>query len=329
MARKATAPQFSGQAGPDRVTLIAFVALIFMVGINAAAVKTTIQELAPLWSGGLRFAAAAFLLGAVVLVRKQPFPRGRALVGVLLFGGLSFAGFFAFAYLGIQRLPVSVAGVVFASVPLLTFVAAVLHGLESFRWLTLAGALLAVAGIAIMLGGPGAGALSLLGLLAMFAAGVCAAEAAVIAKRFPPVSPLMMNAMGMTIGAVFLLVLSFAWGEPHEIPQRVPTWIGLGYLVLIGSIATFVTYLFVLRRWTASGASYEFVLAPIVAAGFAAIFQGERISLGIIFGGVLVLAGVYIGALLHIGEQRAPQAAPESEERPEMVGVPADCVRSP
>jgi drug/metabolite transporter (DMT)-like permease len=329
MAREARAAVLSGEARPDRVTLVAFVALVFMVGINAAAVKTTIQELAPLWSGGVRFAAAAIILAAVVLFRRQPLPRGRALVGVLLFGGLSFAGFFAFAYMGIQRLPVSIAGVVFASVPLLTFVAAVLHGLESFRWLTLAGALLAVAGIAIMVGGPGAGAPSLLGLLAMFAAGVCAAEAAVIAKRFPPVSPLMMNAVGMTIGAVFLLVLSFALGEDHAVPTRAPTWLGLGYLVVIGSIVTFITYLFVLRRWTASGASYEFVLAPIVAAGFAAIFQGERITLAIVGGGVLVLAGVYIGALLHIEEQKEPRTSPESEERPELAGVPADCVRCP
>jgi drug/metabolite transporter (DMT)-like permease len=313
------------------------VALIFMVGINAASVKATVEELAPMWSAGLRFAAAALILGAVVFLRRQPLPRGRALVGVLLFGSLSFAGFFAFAYFGIQRLPVSVAGVVFASVPLVTFVAAVLHGLESFRWLTLVGALLAVAGIAVMVGGPGSDAPSLVGLLAMFAAGVCAAEAAVIAKRFPPVSPLMMNALGMTIGALFLLGLSFAWGEAHAIPKRAPTWAALGYLVLIGSIATFVTYLFVLRRWTASGASYEFVLAPIVAAVFAAIFQGERISGGIVLGGVLVLVGVYVGALLHTGKERRGAsgeethvaAALEDESRPDLVGVPADCIRCP
>jgi drug/metabolite transporter (DMT)-like permease len=316
----------SEERRPDGVTLAAFVALIFMVGINAGAVKATVQELAPMWSGGLRFAAAALILGAVVLLRRLPLPRGRALVGVLLFGALSFAGFFAFAYFGIQRLPVSVAGVVFASVPLVTFVAAVVHGLEPFRWLTLAGALLAVAGIAIMVGGPGGTPPSVVGLLAMFAAGVCAAEAAVVAKRFPLVSPLMMNALGMTVGAVFLLGLSFVWGEAHAVPKRFPTWLGLGYLVLIGSIATFITYLFVLRRWTASGASYEFVLAPIVAAVFAAVFQGERITWGIVLGGALVLVGVYVGALLHIDREKKAPAA-QQESRPEMAGVPADCVR--
>jgi drug/metabolite transporter (DMT)-like permease len=337
MAREARAAVLSGEARPDRVTLVAFVALVFMVGTNTVTVKTTVEELAPLWSGGLRFAAAALILGAVVLLRRQPLPRGRAMAGVVLFGMLSFGGFFAFAYIGIQRLPVSVAAVTFAAVPLLTFLAAVVHGLESFRWLTLAGAVLAVAGIAFMVGGVGNGRLSVLGLLAMLAAGVCAAEAAVIAKRFPPVSPLMMNALGMTIGAVVLLGLSFAWGESHAIPRTAPTWIALGYLVLIGSIALFITYLFVLQRWTASGASYFSVVAPIVAVGLAAIFQGERITLAIVGGGVLVLAGVYVGALLHTGK-REPEARPEEatvasaldeEDRAEFGGVPADCLRCP
>jgi uncharacterized membrane protein len=167
-------------------------------------------------------------------------------------------------------------------------------------------------------------------------AAVTAAEAAIVAKRFPPVPPLMMNAVGMTIGAAVLLGLSFGAGEAHPVPRELATWLGLGYLVLFGSIATFVTYLFVLRRWTASGTSYMFVLAPVVAVAFAALFQGERITAGLVAGGALVIAGVYVGALLHVGKRDAAEQrlepstpAPTQEERPELAGVPADCVRCP
>lgn len=282
MSQEAAGVQTAKETGPDRVTLMAFAALVLMVGINLPAVKATVQELAPMWSAGLRFAAAALILGAIVMAARQPLPRGRALMGTVLFGSLSFAAFFAFAYWGIERLPVGVAAVVFASVPLVTFGAAVLHRLERFRWLTLAGGLLAVGGIAVMAGGPGTGSISVLGLLAMLAAGVSAAEAAVVAKRFPPVPPLVMNAVGMALGAAVLLGLSFAADEAHSAPRGAATWLGLGYLVLFGSIATFVTYLFVLRRWTASGTSYMFVLAPVVAVAFAALFQGERITAGLV-----------------------------------------------
>jgi len=325
---------------PDRVTLAGFTALVLMAGLNPPAVKATVEELAPMWSAGLRFAAAAVILVALMLGRRQPLPRGRALAGALLYGGLSFAGFFAFAYWGIHRLPAGVAAVVFASVPLLTFAAAVLHRLEPFRLLTLAGALLAVAGIAVIVGGPGTGSISIVGVLAMVAASVCAAEAAIVAKRFPPVPPLVMNAVGMTVGAAGLLGLSFAAGEAHTAPKEAATWLWLGYLVLLGSVALFITYLFVLRRWTASGTSYQFVLFPVVSVVFASLFQGEAITVGLVAGGALVLAGVYVGALLHTGKgeaearERRPEPAPVSaaateEVRSELAGVPADCVRCP
>jgi drug/metabolite transporter (DMT)-like permease len=142
---------------------------------------------------------------------------------------------------------------------------------------------------------------------------------------------MVMNALGMAVGGVILLVLSFVSGEPHAAPRQNATWVGLAYLVLLGSIVLFLTYLFVLRRWTASGTSYVFVLFPVVAVAFAALFQDERITLGLVLGGLLVMVGVYVGALLHVGrsEQKEAPTAVAEEPRPELAGVPADCVHCP
>ena len=320
-----------GETRPDRLALIGFAVLVFIGGINFPAVKFTVQELAPMWSAGVRFTAAALILLAVVAFGRTPFPKGRALVGSLLFGVLSFGAFYALAYWGIQRVPAGAASVVLASAPLATFVAAVVHRLESFRWLTLAGALLAIAGIGIMVGGPGGGSVSAVGLFALLAAALCAGEAGVVAKKFPAVPPLMMNGVAMAVGGIMLIALSFLRSEPHAIPKLAETWLWLIYLVLLGSIVLFVTYLFVLRRWTASGTSYVFVLFPVVAIGFAALFQNERITLGLVAGGLLVIAGVYVGALLHVtkAEPKPAEAPPADEARPEMAGVPADCVHCP
>jgi drug/metabolite transporter (DMT)-like permease len=133
-----------------------------------------------------------------------------------------------------------------------------------------------------------------------------------------------MNALGMAIGAAILLGLSFASGEAQTAPTKAATWLGLVYLVLIGSIVLFATYLFVLHRWTASGTSYIFVLFPVVAVVFASLFQDERITAGLVAGGALVVAGVYVGALLQTGRRES-----KAEPRPELAGVPADCVRCP
>jgi drug/metabolite transporter (DMT)-like permease len=315
--------------GPDPAALVGFGGVVLVGGINFPAVKATVEELAPMWSAALRFAAAGLILMAVAVALRRPLPRGRALLGTVAFGLLSFAGFYSLAYWGIQRVPAGAASVGLAAVPRTPLIAAIAHRLEPFRWLTLMGGVLAIGGIAVMVGGPGSGSLPVLPLLALLGAAIWAAEAAIAAKRFPSGPPLVMNAVAMSTGAVVLFALSFLGREQHAVPVQGFTWLGLVYLVLLGSIGLFATYLFVLRRWTASGTSYMFVLFPVVAVAFGAVFQGERITLGLLVGGALVLAGVYVGALLRLERPEDTSEPSTEEERPEVASVPADCVPCP
>jgi hypothetical protein len=52
-------------------------------GVNAIAVKESVQELDPFWSAGLRFAAAGLLLVALALASRRSFPRGRGFGGAV------------------------------------------------------------------------------------------------------------------------------------------------------------------------------------------------------------------------------------------------------
>lgn len=106
-----------------------------------------------------------------------------------------------------------------------------------------------------------------------------------------------MNAVGMATGAAILIPLSLLVGESLVLPERAATWIALSYLVVVGSGLVFVLYLVVVRLWSASRAAYTFVLTPVVTVLLSAWLDGEPIEAGIVVGGALVLAGVYIGAL--------------------------------
>jgi drug/metabolite transporter (DMT)-like permease len=107
----------------------------------------------------------------------------------------------------------------------------------------------------------------------------------------------------MAVGAVMLLALSGASGESRTLPVRGATWVAFAYLVSFGTVGVFLLFLFVLGRWQASAVSYFFVLAPFVAVALAAWLLGEGVRLATAVGAVLVLAGVYVGAL-------APAPAP-------------------
>jgi drug/metabolite transporter (DMT)-like permease len=290
----------------ERVALTAFVTYAVLAGGNAVGVRFSNRELAPLWGAGLRFALAAALLVAVMVVFRLALPWGRALVGSLLYGLFNFAGSFGLTYYGLVQLHAGLGQILLALVPLATLLLAVLWRQERLGGAAVIGTLLALAGVAVISYSPLLQSVPLLSVLAVVGGAICFAQALVLVRRFPPVHPVTMNAIGMTTGAAVLLAAALVAGEPIVLPHRPETWAAMAYLVVIGSVVVFLLYLVVLRYWAASRASYGFVIIPFVTLLLSAWLDNEPVGLGLVVGGLLVLAGVYIGAL---HPARVPRAA--------------------
>jgi drug/metabolite transporter (DMT)-like permease len=281
----------------DGAALAAFVVGTVLAGGNAVGVRVSNRELDPLWGAGLRFSLAACLLVAVMAAARLAIPRGRALVGVLLYGCLIFGGAFSFAYYGFVRIHAGLGQTVLALVPLATLLLAVLQGQERLRPAAVGGTLLSIAGIGVITGLSGRDVVPPLSLLALLAAVLCFAQATVLVRRFPSVHPVSTNAIGMAAGAVILVALALLFGDAIALPQRTATWLALAYMVVLGSGPVFVLYVVVVRLWSASRAAYSFVLIPIVTVLLSVWIDDEPIGAGFVSGGLLVLAGVYLGAL--------------------------------
>ncbi len=279
------------------MVLAAFIVGSILAGGNAVGVRFSNRELAPLWGAGLRFSLAAVILLVAMVAMRLPLPRGRALTGALLYGLLNFAGAFALAYYALLHVHAGFGQILLALVPLLTLLLAVLQGQERLRLAAVVGTVLALAGVALMSRAPLEESVPLLAVLAAIGGALCFAEAAVLVRRFPTNHPVAMNGVGMATGAAVLLAGSFIAREPHVLPERAATWAALGYLIAVGSVVVFVLYLFVLRHWAASRAAYTFVLIPVVTVLLSAWLDDEPVRAGLVLGGLLVLAGVYVGAL--------------------------------
>ncbi len=294
--------------GPDRATLAAYASLVAIAGTNFVAVRFSNAELAPFWGATLRFSIACALFFAVMGLRRAAFPRGRALVGVLVYGVLGFGVSYALLYWALQTVTAGLASVVLALVPLMTLLLAAAHGQERFQVRGLVGGIVAAAGIAVVFAEQLAGDVAMLGLLACLAGALCVAESGVAAKMFPRVDPSATNAVGMLAGLAILAPLVVIAAEPPALPSRVETWVAVGYLVTIGSLVLFALYLYVLRRWTATATSYILVLAPLVTIALGSLLAGERVTAQFVAGSAVVGIGVYIGALMPAA--RAPAPAP-------------------
>jgi drug/metabolite transporter (DMT)-like permease len=268
---------------PDRPTLVAFVFLVLIGGSNAVAVRFSNLELPPFWGATIRFAGIEI-------------PRGRALVGILIFGLMAYGINYALLYYALVEIQAGLTMVVTSFVPLLTLMFALAHGQESFRWRGVIGAFVAIGGIVLALGGGLGTAVPVASLAALILSVVVLAESPVVLKLFPPSHPMAINAIAVSTGALFVFVLSLVVGEQWSLPSGSDTWVSFIYLVVFGTVILFYLYLTVLSRWTASATNYAFLLFPIVTITMAAWLLGEEVSAAFIVGGAIVLLGVWIGA---------------------------------
>jgi drug/metabolite transporter (DMT)-like permease len=278
-------------------TLAAFGALVVLIGANLVAIRIGNQELEPLWHAGFRFLLAAVLFGAIVVATRPSLPDRRAAVGAAAYGLFSIVGFFGFLYAGLVDASVGLATTTLALGPLLTLVLAAAVGLERARPAAIGGGLVAFAGIALMYGNAVTSNVPLTSLVLLVLAAISFAAGAIVVKRTGRMDPVVQNLIASLVGGTVLTALSVAGGERQVLPEEQDTLIAFAYLVVPGTVITFGLLLYLLKRWPASRVSYQFVLAPIVAIGLAAILLAEPIRPVVIVGTALVIAGVWLGAL--------------------------------
>ena len=147
-----TTPDQARSDTPDRSVLIALVLFIIFGGGASVAIRITYAELPPFWAAASRFILAALVFWAIAFFKRIPLPKGRALMGALLFGTLTVGLAFLLISLGLVATPASRYQILMATVPLLTVFLSALHGIEAISVRGVLGSLLAVGGIAITVG---------------------------------------------------------------------------------------------------------------------------------------------------------------------------------
>jgi drug/metabolite transporter (DMT)-like permease len=282
--------------------------LVTLAGGNAVGVKIATDELGGIWAAILRFGASGALFAVLMIPLHSPIPRGAALVGALTYGVLTFGAAFGLAFIAIPMTGAGAGQLLLGLVPLLTLILAPVHGLEPIRPRAILGSLIALAGVGILTADRIAVDIPFTGIALGFAVALLLAEAGIVLKLTPRADPIASNAVGMLVGALILVPVSLLLREQWLLPTQPDTWAAMLYLVLPGSLAVFWLFIFVLRRWSASAASFEFLLIPLATIPFSALLTGEVITPIMLGAGAIILAGVYLGALAPDSSAQAQSA---------------------
>ena len=213
-----------------------------------------------------------------------------------LFGLFSFALNFGFLYWALTEVSAGTASVMFATIPLITQFMAALVGQERLTLRGMLGALIVILGITVVFLEQLRFDTPLVYLGAVLLGVISAALSGVVVKQYPRSHPMATNVVGMGLAAILLLAFSFLTGETWRMPSLLSTWLALGWLVL-SSIVGFVLIVWLLARWSATATSYIGVLTPLVTVAVASLLASETPTITFLAGSLLVLLGVYVGAL--------------------------------
>lgn len=99
----------------------------------------------------------------------------------------------------------------------------------------------------------------------------------------------------MFLGSLMIFVFAVATG--NNIPIKnipLPVWEDITFLAIIGSIVTYIAFIYSLNHLPAAIASIYAYINPIVAMLAGAVFLHEALTINLLIGSLITVAGVYL-----------------------------------
>jgi drug/metabolite transporter (DMT)-like permease len=264
------------------------------------AIKVGLRDLPPISFVALRFSVAIAVLVAVSVGRVGLFPVRGSDYPVLAFTGLlMFAVNYGLLFWAELYVSSGLAAVLQATIPIFgMFFAHWVLPDEPLRWQRLAGALIAVAGVAVICARllDFNGFLAFWGGLGVVVGAAGAAYSNVLVKaRAIELAPAMLAAWQMVFGTVPLLVIGrIVDGSPFRFHWTTTSVFCLLYLAVIGSALTFLLLYWLLPRMTVTGLQAISLITPPGAVMLGWWLGREIFPLWSLLGAAFVLIGVWM-----------------------------------
>lgn len=279
-----------------------FATIALIWGSTWLAIRIGLESLTPIISAGFRFSLAAVILYIIMRINGTKIQTDRLSINLyIIMGFFSFVIPFGLVYWGETVVPSGLASVLFASYPLFIVVFSRLAMKEEkVNFAKIAGVLLGFIGIVIIFSedltfGPGS---SLMGMLAVTVSAIMQAGIAVlIKKRGHHLNPLSMNLVPIIIAGIFMTIGGLLFEDTSSLVFDMKALATVAYLAVFGTIVSFTTYYWLLKRLNVVILSFNTFITPIIAVILGWLILDENLSSRMLAGSSLVLIGILFANL--------------------------------
>lgn len=268
-------------------------------GTTWIASKEGVRHMPALQLAGIRQLIAGLLYVGFFLFKGAQLPKGKEWRPILVLSFLNFILSNGLSTWGVKYISAGLASIMGAIFPLWLVVIGLFISKDKLPKLAVVGLLLGFGGVCIIFYEhiedfliPDFRFGILLSLIATW---TWAFATLYTKKQAASYNPYFSLGLQMVIAGASLILFTSATNNSiplADIPWQ--SWASIAYLIIFGSVIAFIAYLYALQNLPTEQASIYAYINPMVAVFCGSLVFNERISIFIVFGGLVTLVGVYL-----------------------------------
>jgi drug/metabolite transporter (DMT)-like permease len=267
-------------------------------GTTWIASKEAVKFIPALQLAGIRQFIGGFLWVGYFLVKKTPWPKGKQWKTIIILSILNFVLSNGLSTWGVKYISSGLGAIINAVFPIWIVIITLFRG-EKLARLAVFGLIISFGGVCVIFYEHLSDFIKpdfRFGILLSILATISWAFGSLYTrKKAASFNPYFSLGLQMVISSTVLLTITGATGTGvalSSIPSN--AWWAIAYLVIIGSVFTFIAFIYMLQRLPPEINSIYAYINPIVAVILGAIIFGEPLTMAIAIGGAITLGGLYM-----------------------------------
>lgn len=288
----------SGKIEAIGLPIMALCWVSFFWGTTWLASKEGVKHMPALQLATIRQFLGGICYVAFYIIKKEPWPKGKQWRTIIILSILNFALSNGLSTWGVKYITSGLGAIISAIFPIWIIIINFFNG-QRIAKMALLGILISFGGICIIF-------IDYIGdfLRPDFQFGIILMTASTISwafgiletkKKASSFNPYFSLGLQMLISSIFLFGITEASGTNISLTQiPAASWWAIAYLVIIGSVLTFIAFIYSLQHLPTEISSIYVYINPIVAMILGSFIFGETLTQAIAIGAAVTLVGLYL-----------------------------------